>query len=110
MLFRSSVPADDRRLIVRIPGQPLEVLFARTDDIPTLIADGAADVGVAGGNQLLEHGDDGIAVLAELGYGPCTLVVAAPFGYRCFVAAPTSFQRWLSMITVRNGVFCSRAV
>ena len=74
----SSDLADDRRLIVRIPGQPLEVLFARTDDIPTLIADGAADVGVAGGNQLLEHGDDGIAVLAELGYGPCTLVVAAP--------------------------------
>lgn len=72
------VPADDRRLIVRIPGQPLEVLFARTDDIPTLIADGAADVGVAGGNQLLEHGDEGVAVLTELGYGACTLVVAAP--------------------------------
>ena len=72
------VPSDDRRLIVEIPGQPLEVLFARTDDIPTLIADGAADVGVAGGNQLLEHGDDGVAVLAELGYGTCSLVIAAP--------------------------------
>ena len=72
------VPADDRRLIVEIPGQPLEVLFARTDDIPTLIADGAAEVGVAGGTQLLAHGDDGVAVLAELGYGACSLVIAAP--------------------------------
>ena len=72
------VPADDRRLIVEIPGQPLEVLFARTDDIPTLISDGAADVGIAGGNQLLEHGDDGVAVLGELGYGSCSLVIATP--------------------------------
>lgn len=74
------VPADDRRLLVEIPGQPLEVLFVRTDDIPTLIRDGAADLGVAGANQLLEHGADGLATLAALGFGRCALVVAVPSG------------------------------
>ena len=100
------VPADDRRLIVEITGQPLEVLFARTDDIPTLIHDGAADLGVAGGNQLLEHGDDGLAVLAELGFGRCALVIAAPAdtgvdstsdlaGRRVATSHPVLLRRWL---------------
>jgi hypothetical protein len=34
------VPADDRRLLVPVPDQNVELLFARTDDIPTLIRDG----------------------------------------------------------------------
>mgnify|MGYP006279077325 CR=1 FL=1 len=72
------VPADDRRLLVPVPDQRVELLFARTDDIPTLIRDGAADVGVAGGNQLLEHGSDGVEELARLGFGACRLVLAVP--------------------------------
>ena len=77
------VPADDRRLLVEVPGQAAEVLFVRTDDIPTLVRDGAADLGVAGGNQLLEHGDGGLAALADLGFGRCTLVVAVPAASPC---------------------------
>ena len=72
------VPTDDRRLLVPVPDQRVELLFARTDDIPTLIRDGAADVGVAGGNQLLEHGSDGVEELARLGFGACRLVLAVP--------------------------------
>jgi len=72
------VPEDDRRLLVPIPDLSIELLFARTDDIPTLIRDGAADVGVAGGNQLVEHGQEGLDVLLPLGYGACRLVIAVP--------------------------------
>ena len=59
------VPSDDRRLLVPIPDQNVELLFARTDDIPTLIRDGAADVGVAGSNQLLEYGSDDAQVRGD---------------------------------------------
>ncbi|MGI9186339.1 MAG: ATP phosphoribosyltransferase [Gaiellales bacterium] len=72
------VPTDDRRLLVPIPDQNVELLFARTDDIPTLIRDGAADVGFAGSNQLLEHGSEGVAELARLGFGACRLDIAVP--------------------------------
>ncbi len=73
-----AVPGDDRRLLVPVEEQNLEILLARTDDIPTLIRDGAADIGVAGGNQLLEHGSAGIELLTELGFGACRLVLAVP--------------------------------
>ena len=73
-----AVPGDDRRLLVPVEEQDIEMLLARTDDIPTLIRDGAADVGVAGGNQLLEHGSDGLETLLDLGYGSCRLVLAVP--------------------------------
>ncbi len=72
------VPEDDRRLLVPIPDLSIELLFARTDDIPTLIRDGAADVGIAGGNQLVERGQEGLDVLLPLGYGACRLVIAVP--------------------------------
>ena len=73
-----TVPGDDRRLLVPVEEQNMEILLARTDDIPTLIRDGAADIGVAGGNQLLEHGSAGIELLTELGFGACRLVLAVP--------------------------------
>lgn len=72
------IPSDDRRLLVPVEEQGIEILLARTDDIPTLIRDGAADIGVAGGNQLSEHGTDGLEVLAQLGFGHCRLVLAVP--------------------------------
>lgn len=72
------IPGEDRRLLVPVESQDIEVLLARTDDIPTLIRDGAADVGVAGANQLREHGDAGLEILSELGFGACRLAIAVP--------------------------------
>lgn len=72
------IPADDRRLIVPVEEQGVELLYARTDDIPTLLRDGAADVGVVGANQLAEHGDTGLGTLVPLGFGACRLALAAP--------------------------------
>ena len=79
------VPSDDRRLLVPIPDQNVELLFARTDDIPTLIRDGAADVGVAGSNQLLEYGSDGVHP-NEAGYRVMAPLVEA--GIRAALALP----------------------
>ena len=87
------VPADDRRLLVPIPDQNVELLFARTDDIPTLIRDGAADVGIAGSNQLLEHGSDGVEELARLGFGACRLDIAVPVDSPIHATADLSGRR-----------------
>lgn len=80
-LFRDAgipVATDDRRLLLPVVEQDVEILFVRADDIPTLVGDRAADIGVAGHNQLLEHGDPGLDTLLDLGFGRCRLVIAAP--------------------------------
>jgi ATP phosphoribosyltransferase len=108
-LFRDAgipVAADDRRLLLPIAEQDMEVLFVRADDIPTLVGDRAADIGVAGHNQLLEHGDQGLEVLLDLGFGRCRLVIAAPRdggidrpqdleGRRVATSHPTCLRRFL---------------
>jgi ATP phosphoribosyltransferase len=53
------------------------LLFVRADDIPEMVADGVAELGVTGQDLLAEHGN-GLPVLAELGYGRCRLVAAVP--------------------------------
>lgn len=56
---------------------PLEILVLRGGDVPTYVAYGAADVGVAGSDVLEEQGRDLYEPL-DLGIGVCRMVVAEP--------------------------------
>lgn len=67
----------DRALSVRVRNADLDLLFVRTEDIPELVADGTADLGITGQDLLAEYGAD-LPVLAELGFGHCRLVAAVP--------------------------------
>ncbi len=67
----------ERALSVVVHNVDLELLFVRADDIPEMIADGVAELGITGQDLLAEHGN-GLPVLAELGYGRCRLVAAVP--------------------------------
>ena len=53
----------------------IEVLFARSDDIPTWADDGAVEAAVAGRNQLAEAGSRA-GELLPLGFGRCRLELA----------------------------------
>lgn len=67
----------DRALSVRVRNVDLDLLFVRTEDIPELVVDGTADIGVTGQDLLAEYGSD-LPVMLELGYGHCKLVAAVP--------------------------------
>lgn len=67
----------DRALSVRVRNVDLDLLFVRTEDIPELVADGVAELGLTGRDLLSEYGTE-LPVLAELGYGRCRLVAAVP--------------------------------
>ncbi len=56
---------------------PLALLYARDDDIPEYVASGTVDAGIVGQNLVHEEGVE-VAELVTLGYGYCTLVLAAP--------------------------------
>jgi ATP phosphoribosyltransferase len=79
------VPAEDpetsRRLIIatNLPGVAL--LIVRATDVPTYVQHGAADVGVAGKDILLEQGGAGLYQPLDLEIARCRLVVATRRGY-----------------------------
>ena len=68
----------DRKLYAETVDPEVTVLFARAADIPEYIADGAADVGITGLDQVRESGHDEIVELLDLQFGSCRLVLAAP--------------------------------
>ena len=68
----------DRQLYADTVDPDITVLYARAADIPEYVADGAADLGITGLDQMRESGVDNVADLLDLGYGKCRLVLAAP--------------------------------
>lgn len=57
-------------------GDDFTALFVNARDIPEFVADGAADIGITGGDLVAESGRP-IATLLDLGFGRCRLAVAA---------------------------------
>lgn len=58
-------------------GFPLEILLLRDDDIPQYVADGVADIGILGMNEVLEKKRD-VRVIRKLGFSKCRLSIAVP--------------------------------
>jgi ATP phosphoribosyltransferase len=69
-------------LTARAENFPLDLMLVRDDDIPTFVADGVCEVGIVGQNVLEEFtlGDCAprVEVVASLGFGRCSLKIAAP--------------------------------
>ncbi len=69
-------------LTARVENFPADLMFVRDDDIPTFVADGVCELGVVGGNVLREFElgelEPRCDVVAQLGFGRCTLKLAAP--------------------------------
>ena len=60
-------------------GPDFRAIFVRAADIPEFVADGAAEVGVTGGDLVAESGRE-VQTLMDLGFGRCRLAVAVPDG------------------------------
>jgi ATP phosphoribosyltransferase len=75
------LPADawqsTRRLILPCVDRTVQVLVAKPADLLTYVEHGAADLGIAGKDTLLEQGRD-VYELVDLGFGACRGVVAFP--------------------------------
>jgi len=71
-----AVDRDERQLFARTKDPELELVFVRAQDIPGLVARGAADLGITGYDLVRESGAD-VVELLDLGFGFARLVVAA---------------------------------
>lgn len=63
-----------RSLFARVSGLPVDLIFLRTDDIPTLCAEGAIDMGITG-SDLVEEAGAPVQTRMPLGVGRCRLAV-----------------------------------
>ena len=70
--------ADSRKLILPTGDPDLRLLIVRATDVPTYVQHGAADLGIAGKDVMLEHGGDGLYQPVDLNIGRCRMCVAAP--------------------------------
>jgi len=70
-------PETSRKLIIGSNRADVRFIVVRASDVPTYVQRGAADLGVAGKDVLLEHGGEGLYQPVDLGIGRCRMVVAA---------------------------------
>ena len=66
-----------RKLISVGQNFPIEILFLRDDDIPQYVADGVADIGIVGENEVMEK-DKPVEIVDRLGFAKCRLSLAIP--------------------------------
>jgi ATP phosphoribosyltransferase len=74
-------PEGSRKLVLRTSRRDLRLLIVRASDVPTYVQYGAAELGVAGKDVLLEHSGDGLYQPLDLGIAACRMVVAVPEGF-----------------------------
>jgi len=73
----SEIMQDDRKLIFENVAEGLRFMIIRSQDVPTYVEYGAADMGIAGKDVLLEQGKDLYEPL-DLKIGECRMMVAEP--------------------------------
>jgi ATP phosphoribosyltransferase len=74
-------PIDDpktcRKLILRTTREDVQLVIIRATDVPTFVEYGAADLGIAGKDVLLEHGAESLYEPLDLNIARCRLMTAA---------------------------------
>ncbi len=79
------VPAEDpeksRKLIIPTGRPDSRIIIVRASDVPTYVQYGAADLGVAGKDVLVEHGGEGLYQPLDLRIACCRMMVAVRDGF-----------------------------
>jgi ATP phosphoribosyltransferase len=110
------VPAEDpeksRKLIIATNRADVRVVIVRASDVPTYVQYGAADMGIAGKDVLLEHGGAGLYQPLDLKIARCRMCVAAPagFDYAAAVRQGARLRVATKYITVAREHFAAKGV
>ncbi|MDW5415438.1 ATP phosphoribosyltransferase [Iodobacter sp. CM08] len=77
----SEAPESSRKLIIGTNMDDVRLIIVRATDVPTYVQYGAADLGIAGKDVLLEHGGAGLYLPLDLDIAKCRLMVAVQQGF-----------------------------
>ncbi|MDY6980369.1 MAG: ATP phosphoribosyltransferase [Pseudomonadota bacterium] len=73
-------PETSRKLILDTNIDDIKLVIIRATDVPTYVQYGAADIGVAGKDVLMEHGGEGLYEPLDLKISRCKMMIAGPKG------------------------------
>jgi len=106
------VVLDSRKLILPTADPGLRLIIVRASDVPTYVQYGAADLGVAGKDVLLEHGGDGLYQPLDLRIGRCRMCVAVRrgFDYAAAVRRGARLRVATKYVTVAREHFAAKGV
>jgi ATP phosphoribosyltransferase len=110
------VPAEDpeasRKLILPTGKPGVRVIIVRASDVPTYVQYGAADLGVAGRDLLIEHGGRGLYQPLDLGIARCRMMVAVPedFDYPAAVRRGARLRVATKYIQIAREHFAAKGV
>jgi len=81
LLARAGIEAIDdlstsRKLVFATNQENIKLVLIRSADVPTYVQYGAADLGIAGKDVLLEHGGEGLYERVDLKIATCKLMTA----------------------------------
>jgi len=74
-------PEHSRKLIIGTNRSDVGLVIVRASDVPTYVQYGAADLGIAGKDVLIEHGGAGLYQPLDLNIARCRMCVATPRGF-----------------------------
>ena len=74
-------PESSRKLILPTQDPEVRIVIVRATDVPTYVQYGAADLGVAGKDVLIEHGGQGLYQPLDLRIARCRMMVAVRSGF-----------------------------
>lgn len=77
IVFEEMNDPDTRKLIFTNEKEKIKIFLAKASDVPTYVEYGAADIGVAGRDTILEEGRK-LYEVVDLGLGKCKMCVAGP--------------------------------
>ncbi|MDR1367940.1 MAG: ATP phosphoribosyltransferase [Candidatus Accumulibacter sp.] len=105
-------PETSRRLIIPTNREDVRVVVVRATDAPTYVQYGAADIGVAGKDVLIEHGGDGLYQPIDLGIAQCRMIVAVPVGfdYECAVRQGARLRVATKYLKIAREHFAAKGV
>jgi ATP phosphoribosyltransferase len=77
----SENPESSRKLIIETNRPDVRLIIVRASDVPTYVQHGAADLGIAGKDVLIEHGGEGLYQPVDLNIAKCRMMVATQVGF-----------------------------
>ena len=75
-IYPTEAPETTRKLILETNRPDVKIIIVRPTDVPTYVEYGAADIGIAGKDVLLEYGGNGLYEPLDLKIAQCKMVVA----------------------------------
>ena len=111
-LHATEDPERSRKLIIPTNRPQVRLIIVRASDVPTYVQYGAAELGIAGGDVMIEHGGAGLYQPLDLGIARCRMMVAVRkgFDYRAAVQQGARLRVATKYVKIAREHFASKGV